>query len=170
MELGDLDRGPDNGDLDTHTDRMIGLTFHQGMYFLDTFLSLLGFQGDHQSLRLFRKAVVEILGFKLELARILIRLIILGTVDLHFLLLFLLDGINGGTIVPGVHLLILKLALLTFIPDGSIGLVDTDDVHVVVQRGTLFSKHLLIGTVEDPACLTGIRSILSLDGTEYRQE
>ena len=139
------------------------------MYLLDTLCPLLGLQRQHQALFVIGNAIVKILRFELELTRILIRFIVLRTVNLHFLL-FLLDGIHGHAIIPRVHLGIHKLAFLTLIPDGTVSLIDTDNVHIVTQRGSLFTEHLLISLVENAPCLTRIRTILSLHRGQCRQQ
>ena len=150
---------------------MIGLALHQSVNLLDTFSTLLGLQRQHQSLLMLSYAVGEVFRLKLELLGILVRLVVLRTMDLHLFLLFLiLDGIDRRAIVPGIHLLINELTFLAFIPYRAVGLIDADDVHVLVQGGSLLSEHLLIGTVEDAARLTGIGSLLCLHGAKGRQK
>ena len=167
MEVGDLDGRPDNRHLDSQANGIVRLPLHQGVYLLDTFRTLLGFQRQHQSLLVLGYAVGEVFRLELELLGILVRLVVLRTMNFHLFLPFLfLDGIDCRAVVPRIHLLINELALLVLIPYRSVGLIDTDDIHIVVQRGTLFTKHLLIGRVEDTTGLTGIRCLLCLSGAE----
>ena len=170
-EVGNLDSRPNEGNLDADTDGVIGLALNEGVDLFNTLRTLLGLQRQHQPLLMLGNAVVEVLRLKLELLRVLVRLVIPSVVDLHLFLTFLfLDGIDSGAVVPGVHLLVLELALLTLIPDGAVGLIDADDVHIVMQCSPLLAKHLLIGVVEDTTGLTGIGRILSLDTTKRRQQ
>ena len=116
-------------------------------------------------------AVAEVLGFELELRGVFVRLVVLGIMNLHFLLaLLFLDGIDRRAVVPRVHLLVDELASLALVPYRTVGLIDADDVHVVVQGCSLLSKHLMIGIIEDATGLTGIGSVLCLYRTEGRQK
>ena len=154
LEVRDLDRRPDEGDLDTHADRVIGLPLQQCMHLFDTLCPLLGLQRHHQPIGGVGHIIGEIVGVELELARVLVRLVVLGIVDLHFvILLFLLDGIDRFAVVPRVHFGIRELALLALVPDGAPSLVDTRNVYVVAQRSPLLAEHLLVGGVEDTARL-----------------
>ena len=129
--------------------------------FLDALDTFLGLQCDVVTLFGVLDAVGVVVGRELKLGGVLVALVAMGVVDGDGAFLLLVT-IVGDVVVPGNVFLVDELALLAFCPDGALGLVDAYDVYFVVQSGTLFAVHHVVGLVEYAACLLGVGRLVFL--------
>lgn len=78
------------------------------------------------------------------------------------------------TVVPRVDPFVDELLLLSFIPNGSVGLVDADDINVVLQRSTLLAKDQIVCLIENTPSLLFVGCFLCIDSqclqTDYREK
>ena len=116
-------------------------------------------------------AVVEIVYVKLELTRVFVLLIRVGIMYFYGFLLSV-NHVCRHAVVPCIYALVGEPLLLSFLGDGAAGLVEANDIHVVMERAALRAEHLIVGFLKDKACLCIIIVAIGTyaDAQGYQQE
>ena len=83
----------------------------------------------------------------------LVTAFVVGAINLNLLLL---HNVAGLTVVPHFGRFRLVAAFLLFLPNGSLCLIDSNDVYLVMERGALRSERRFPDFVEDFTCLACI--------------
>ena len=131
FHVADLDGSMEDAHLDAHTDRIAVFLVQQTACLLDARHPFLGFQRDVVALLGVLDAVGVVLWVKLKLRGILVALVRVGVVDNHTVLLAL-QAVVRHVVVPRYISFVNELALLSFRPNGTLRLVDANDVHLIV--------------------------------------
>ena len=132
LEVRNLHRGVENAQFDADGLRIASMKVELYACFLDTFHAALCFQCDPVCLIIAADAVLVVVGRELEFGGILVARRVVHAV--YEDLLFLAFGTPiGDPVAVGIVFLINELALLSFIPDGSFGLEQPDDVYRIVE-------------------------------------
>lgn len=155
MKLRDVDVCPDEGNFNLQVDGSTRLLVDERLDELHSLATLFQLQCQKIALLVGADAVVVGVGLKLEVARILVLLVRLGIKKRHGLLL-LVYQIVILPVVPRQIAAFHEFALVAFVPDGAISLVESDQIHFIVERAALRPKHHLERSVEHLASLTSV--------------
>ena len=163
LEVGDLDGGGEDENLDTKAFWVACHFIDIASTFLDAFHSFPGFQGNDNMLFILCSRISIVVGFEGELGGVFVALIIIHAKDIYPAFVALHSGI-GSAVVPDDVFLVDKLALALLIPDGALGFINADNIDGIMQRTAFVAKHHLVLLHEKLASLLCRISLLPESG------
>ena len=159
-ETGYLHGRPKECYLDTEAEGIIGLSVYEAFHLADAHeTGMLQLHVYLKALFCLPPTILEVVEIKFEFRQIFVLFIGISSINRN-LLRFFIHHIGCHTIIPrGIAFLAIS-HFLAFITDVACGLVDTDNIHIIMQCGTLRTKYHLISTIEYVACLLGVIACL----------
>ena len=160
LKVGDLDRYPDDSELETQAEWGARLFVYDGFDVLDSFHAFFGVQRHDKGVARSLHAIDEVVGVEVEHSAVFVAFRIVCPVDLHLFLVFV-HFVVGLPVVPYTISFFFRTTFLPLHPYRPSCFVQTDDVDAIAKRASLPPIDHLVGVVEYLSGLSAVGSLFA---------